>query len=427
MKPAPEGVIYRGMKIRLYPSRAQHADLLRWRGALRRVWNDTLDWAFKHRDTEGRWPKTGEIQKYVLTLKMREETPWLAELPTHAVQQIAKDLKRALKNWFEKRAKRPRFRGKHHRQFSIYINNSHSGFQGAKVKLPKLGMVKWRGGALPVGRLYCARVFMDAGKWYMSAVFECQQPEPTIAPVERVGIDMGIKSLATVFDGENVTEIKNARALHQYSVRLARYQRILSRRQKGSNRRELAKRRVGRLHQKIANIRNDVCHKATTNIVGKANTIVVESLNVSGMMKNGHLAKAVADASMSKFLGMLQYKAQWHGRSIVEVSQWMPSTKTCSRCGKLHDMPLKARWMSCDCGNEMDRDENAARNLYAYREEPGNVCDMETQKTRGETGGQVNGETHCPVPVIEPRTHAKRGQKGALRDGHHVGGISGVL
>jgi putative transposase len=279
------------------------------------------------------------------------------------------------------------------------------------MKLPKIGMVKYRGGDLPDGRLYCARVFMEAGKWFVAAVFECPSLEPSIAPVERVGIDMGIKSLATVFDGENVTEIKNGKALRQHEVRLARYQRILSRRQKGSKRRELAKRRVASLHQRIANIRNDACHKATTAIVGTANTIVVESLNVKGMMKNGHLAKALGDASMSTFLGMLKYKSEWYGRSLIEASQWMPSSKTCSRCGQLHDMPLKARWMSCDCGNEMDRDENAARNLYAYREELGNVCDMETQKTRGETGGQILVETPGTVPVIEPRTHAKRGQK----------------
>ena len=404
-----EGMLFKGVKLRLYPSRQQHAMLLRWRGSLRRVWNDSLDWTYKFREAEGRWPKSNELKKFMLSLKTREETPWLAELPTLAVHQMVPDLRRALKNWFEKRAKKPKFRGKYDRQFSIYIANTTSGFIGNRMKLPKLGTVKYRGGSLPDGRLYSARVFMEAGKWFASAVFECRPLDPSIAPVERVGIDMGIKTLATVYDGSNVVSIENPKALHANLAKLRRYQRMVSRRQKGSKRRELAKRRVANIHQRITNIRKDACHKATTDVVRNANSIVVESLNVKGMMKNGNLARSVADASMSTFLGMLAYKAQWHGRSVIEVSQWMPSTRTCSRCGQLHDMPLSSRWMSCDCGNEMDRDENAARNLYAYREEPGKVCDMKAQKTRGETGDQVHVATHEAVPVVEPRTHAKCG------------------
>ncbi|HEX3603591.1 MAG TPA: transposase [Steroidobacteraceae bacterium] len=283
--------VTRAIVLRLYLNRAQRSALRRWQGGLRRAWNVTLDLCFKRREREGKWP----------------------------------DMHKAFQNWFQKRAKRPKFRGKFQRQFSVYMVNQRTAFEEGKAKLPKLGTVKFRGGELPEGRLLSSRVWCDAGKWYMSSVFECQHPEYVIPKVARVGIDLGVKTLATAFDGEK--------------------------------------------------------------IIAHAHQIVVESLNVKGMMRNPRLAKSVADAGMGEFLRQITYKADWRQREVTEADRWYPGSRRCSACGEIHDMPLSKRWMSCACGNEMNRDENASRNLYAYPEERGNAGEI-LPKTRRERGVQ---------------------------------------
>lgn len=404
--------ITRGALVRLYPNRAQAAALRRWQGGLRFVWNHTWAWCQTQRaleDGAGKWPNKAAIQAHMVGLKRLPETAWITDLPAHAVLALAEDLHRAMRNWFEKRSGAPKFRGKHQRQFSVYAVNQSTTYSDSAVKLPKLGPVRFRAGDLPPGRLVFSRIYREAGKWYMSSSFECAAtPEVRSPSVERVGVDMGVKTLATIFDGKVVAKVENPKALLAHEVKLRRYQRRLSRRKAGSHRREIAKLAVSRLHQRIANIRKDAAHKATSEIIRVADTIVVENLNVRGMLKNRKLAKSVADASMSEFLRMLRYKAQWSGRTLVEADRWFPSTKTCSVCGTLHAIGLGTRWLSCACGNEMDRDENAARNLFAYREEPGNVG--VTPKTRGECGDQARGATSATVPHAEPRILKRAGR-----------------
>lgn len=325
----------------------------------------------------------------MVALKKAPETAWVSELPAHAVLALGEDLHRAMCNWFEKRARPPKFRSKHQRQFSIYAVNQTTRYADSSVKLPKLGAVRYRAGKLPAGRLLSSRIYCDSDKWFLSSVFECAALEPAPPTVERVGIDMGLTTLATVFDGQRVTTVENPRAMRKHEARLRRYQRRVSRRKEGSHRREQARVALGRLHQRIANVRHDFTHKSTSTLVAKAGTIVVESLNIRGMLKNHHVAKSVADASMGEFLRMLRYKAAWSCRTLVEAERWFPSTKRCSGCGALQDVPLSARRFSCCCGTEMSRDENAARNLFAYREEPGNAGTRPI--TRGKSGGQAIG------------------------------------
>lgn len=390
--------------MRLYPNRAQAAALRRWQGGLRYLWNHTWAWCRSQRtgiDGAGKWPGRAEIRARMVELKRQPETAWIAAIPAHAVLALAEDLHRAMRNWFDKRARMPKFRSKHHRQFSVYAVNQSTTWSHGIVKLPKLGAVRYRAGSLPKGRLLFSRIYRVADKWHMTSVFACSEVEPTCASATRVGIDMGLKTLATVFDGEHVTSIENPKALREHELQLRRYQRRVSRRKPGSHRRERARRALGRLHQRIANIRRDVAHKATSMIAAKAGTIVVETLNVRGMLKGRNLAKSVADAGMADFLRMLRYKATCAGCTIIEADRWFPSSKTCSACGALRDMPLRARWLSCVCGNEMDRDENAARNLFAYREELGNAG--ATPKTRGESGDQAIGAIRRSVPDTEPR------------------------
>lgn len=402
--------ITRAAVIRLYLNREQAALIRRWQGGLRRIWNESLAWCFQQREEGGKWPKKSALQSFMVSLKHGPETSWMKDIPAHAILALCEDMQRAFRNWFEKRAKRPKFRGKFQHQFSVYMVNQATAFRDGKVKLPKLGEVRTRGGDLPQGRLLSSRLWNEAGKWYLSSVFECERPAYVIPTVERVGIDMGLKTLATVFDGEKITPFENPKALEKRLAQLRRYQRRVSRCVKGSHRREAAKRRIARLHQKVANIRKNAAHQATCAIVRMADTLVVESLNVAGMMKSKLHSRATADAAMGDFLRQISYKADWQRRKVVEADRFYPSSQLCSTCGKAHKEMATKRLdvLSCACGNIMQRDDNAARNLYAYPEERGNAGDS-MPETRTETGDQVSSATSIPVPVDELRISKQRG------------------
>lgn len=396
-------MIQRAIQIRLYPNRAQAHDFRRFQGGLRRLWNDMLAASKAHRDATGKFMNKRQLQNFAVAWKRAPETAWGAELPAHAVLAISADMHRAFVNFYERRARFPRFRGKHHRQFSIYAVNQATTFSGNYVKLPKVGPMLWRGGALPDGRLLSARIWKDAGeRWMLSAVFECEAPTAPEPEVARVGIDMGLSRLATVFDGESITTVEAGRKLRRAQRRLRRAQRCLSRRRKGSNRRERAKARVAAIHRRVRLQRRDLAHQATGRIVRHAGEIRIESLNVRGMAKNHNLALSVADAGMGEFLRQLRYKAEWLGRTVVEADAWFASTQTCSECGTKNPQmkSLARRVFRCACGHETDRDANAAVNLYWYGEERRN---RGIAPTRVETGEQAAGLPVQPVPVDETR------------------------
>lgn len=392
------------IQIRLYPSKAQAHDFRRFQGGLRRLWNDMLAASRAQRDATGKFMTKRQLQDFAVAWKKAPETAWGMELPAHAVLQVSADMHRAFVNFYEKRARFPRFRGKHHRQFSIYAVNQQTAFDGGMVKLPKVGWMRWRGGALPEGRLLSARIWQDSGeRWMLSGVFECE-PVTTSAPeVARVGIDMGLSSLATIFDGQTVTTIHAGRKLRKSERRLRRAQRRLSRRRKGSARRERAKAAVAAIHRRVRHQRRDMTHQATGRIVRRAGEIRVESLNIRGMMKNRNLAKSVADAAMGEFLRQLKYKAEWHGRPVMEADQWFASTQTCAECGAKNPQmkSLRRRTFRCECGHEADRDANAAVNLYWYGEERRNR--VSDGATRVEIGDQAVGQPMQSVPVGETR------------------------
>jgi putative transposase len=408
-------VIHKAAILRLYPNREQGASLRRWTGGLRFVWNATLAWCNEQRTVTGMWPNKSAIQAFVVNLKKQEATAWVAGIPSHALLSLATDCHRAFGNWFGslsgKRAgpkvRKPRFKGRNGKAPSVYMVNQATTFEAGAVRLPKLGRLRFRGGTLPQGRLLSSRVYGEAGKWFMASVFECAAEVLTIAPIACVGIDMGLSRLATVYDGAAFHHVENPQALRRHAVRLARYQRRMSRRKPGSHRRHIARLALARLHQRIANIRRDVAHKATSEIVATAQTIKVETLNLKGMVRNRHLARAVSDASMGLFVNMLAWKAQRAAPTFIKADQWFASTRTCSGCGQLHDLPLATRQMRCECGIDMDRDENAAVNLFGYSEEPRNLLHFRG-KTRRERGEQ-DARWSPPVPLVELRILKRHG------------------
>jgi putative transposase len=211
-------------------------------------------------------------------------------------------------------------------------------------------------------RVLSAVVSEQAGRWYVSLQVEQELAESDVKSVHTVGIDVGIKCLATTSDGE---VFDNPMALAKAQRSLRTRQKAVSRKRKGSNNRRKAVRRVAMLHQRISNIRKDALHKMTTATAKSASIIVIETLNTAGMMKNHCLARALSDASLSEIHRQLKYKAKWYGVEIVEADRFFPSSKTCSRCGNVKaSLSLSERTYCCEvCGFKEDRDVNAATNL----------------------------------------------------------------
>ena len=234
------------------------------------------------------------------------------------------------------------------------------------MKLPRLGLAKARIPRPARGRIVSATIKrVPSGKCFcVLAVEDAPAEEWPEARTPVMGVDAGVKDLAALSTG---VKIANPKALAKGERKLAREQRRLSRRQKGSRRRERQKRKVALVHERIASQRKDALHKATTRIVRESQAVAVEDLGVRGMERNRHLAKAVADASMSEMIRQLGYKCAWHGRTFVKVSRWYPSSKTCSACGYvLGELPLSIRPWECPaCGTRHDRDVNAAVSIAA--------------------------------------------------------------
>ena len=202
----------------------------------------------------------------------------------------------------------------------------------------------------------------SAGRWHVSLLCEVTvQDGPATDAV--VGVDAGVTSLVTLSTGEKVT---NPRHERRDRVRLARAQRVLARKQRGSANREKARRRVARVYARITDRRRDHLHKLSTRLVRENHAVVIEDLQVRNMLGNHSLARAISDAAWRELRGMVEYKCRWYGRDLVVVDRWFPSSKVCSACGALRDgMPLNVRKWTCRCGATHDRDVNAARNIRA--------------------------------------------------------------
>lgn len=349
---------------RCYPTPEQERHLARTFGCVRFVWN----WALRARSDAFR---VGERMGYPATdkaltlLKQQPETAWLHEVSSVCLQQALRDLQVAFSNFFDKRAAYPSFKRKEARQAANYTERGFS-FDAERriLKLAKIGAlkVKWSRKAIP--HPSSIRLIRTAsGKYFVSLVVETQ-PAPLPETGESVGIDFGISRLATLSNGERVSNPKHGA---KWQRRLAFYQKRLARATKGSKRRMKVKRHVARIHEKIANSRSDTLHKLSTDLVTRFDVICVEDLNLRGMVKNHSLARSLHDASIGTAIRMLEEKAERYGKTVVKIDRWFPSSKTCSDCGHIVEkLPLSVREWSCpECGTLHDRDANAAANILA--------------------------------------------------------------
>lgn len=324
---------------------------------------------FKDGLDEDCWRTPYELRKRFNALK-KERFPWSKELSQNAAKNAFAALGKAIDGWKDKRTRFPKFHSKKRDQ-SFQIDNGPDTVrvEGKEVILPKIGRLRMREALRFSGSIRTATICCEAERWFVCFAVDTEDIEPhdpTGKPT--VGVDVGLKTLAVCSDGQTVENPKPLqaaqRALRRLDKALARSLNTHGRNQH-SNRRDRLRKKRQRLHQRIKNLRMDALHKATSQIVRSAAKVVVEDLNVAGMMRNRSLAKALADASLSELLRQLEYKCQWRGVAFEKISRWFPSTKTCSKCGAVKPkMRLSERIYDCgSCGFRADRDWNAARNL----------------------------------------------------------------
>jgi putative transposase len=369
-------------KITLDPNHTQETYFQRACGVARFSWNWALaEW---HRQyaahlADKSLPKPSQLAlRRQLNAIKRTEFPWMLEVSKTAPQTAIINLGIAFKNFFEDLAKfrRGEIRRKDIRRPTFKKKGQHDSFRAdngpdtfecnrRRIKLPVIGWVRMREALRFVGRPLSVTISRVAHRWFANIAVEVEHEPPVRENQAAVGVDLGVKAMATLSDG---TVFKGPKALRRYLKRLRRLSRSLSRKVKFSSNWRKAVERLARLHMRIANIRRDALHQVTTVIVRKFGLIGIEDLNVRGMMANHRLALAIADVGKYEFRRQLKYKTAMFGGGVVAADRWFPSSKLCSVCGWIYaELTLDEReWTCASCGTYHDRDKNAAINLEAF-------------------------------------------------------------
>ena len=365
------------MKIRILPNTEQEQQLWKSAHTARFIYNWTLARQEENYKNGGKFINDGELRKEITLIKQTEEYKWLNEVSNNVAKQAVKDSCNAYKSFFKGLADKPRFKSKRKSKPSFYNDNIKFKVKSNMVLIEKVGWIK-TSEQIPIGVKYSnPRVSFDGKYWCVSIGIETKQRVVKLTD-ESIGIDIGIKDLAICSNGMTFKNINKTRLVKNLEKRLRRLQRKISRKYKlnkegrkfvkTSNIIKLEK-QIRLLHRKLSNIRNNHIHQATTKIVKtKPSRVVMETLNIKGMMKNKHLSKAIAQQGLYEFKKQLQYKCELYGIEFVEADKWYPSSKTCSECGHLKTkLSLSERTYICEeCGSVIDRDYNASINLSRY-------------------------------------------------------------
>lgn len=362
--------VFKSYKFRLYPNKEQEILIQKTFGCVRFVYNQCLAYKIDKYENEKITLSKTDILNYVPQV-LKSEYVWLKEVDKFALTNTVINLDSAYQKFFREHRGFPKFKSKKNSHKSYKTNCNYSGrptievdFDSRKIKLPKLKWVKARGVRCFDGKIKSATISQTpSGKYYCSVLVEQENCEPLTRTNCNVGIDLGIKDFAITSDGQ---KISNPKYLAKSEKKIAKLQRQLSRKSKGSNNRNKARIKVARAWDKVTNQRTDFLQKLSTELIRKYDIICLEDLNVSGMVKNHCLAKAISDCSWSEFVRMLQYKADWYGRTISKIDRFYPSSQTCSCCGCVNpetkDLSVR-EWTCPDCGVTHDRDINAAKNI----------------------------------------------------------------
>ena len=389
---------------RIYQNRSQRQSLIDHFGCVRWVYNRYLTAADKCYEKTGKSLRCDDF--IVQLVKLKKEYPWLKNVNSQSLQMAARNADRAFVNFFEKRVKHPRFKSKHTGRQSFQCpQHCRVVFPAVGTKghivLPKIGPIKAILHRRFTGMVKTVTIVREpSGKYDASVLVDDAQPDvdPDTIDFERTaGIDAGIKTAFTVVSEQGTEKIANPSFLKKQSELLKKQQKRLSRCQKTvtvkenneggkiqevsvSRRYEKVKNQLARTHEKIRHQRRDWINQVTRRLVNdsQVTTYVVEDLNLKGMVKNHHLARAISDVGIGHFYQTLQYKLKAVGKNMVVAGRWYPSSKTCPVCGtKKENLTLKEReWRCARCGHEHDRDEAAAMNLRHWVK----LSDMEKRR-----------------------------------------------
>lgn len=354
----------RSYKFRIYPNERQQRLIQKTFGCVRFVYNHYLDKRIALYKESGAYMGFHECSKDLTLLKRKLE--WLKEPDKCSLQNVLKDLDAAYKNFFKSHFGFPKFKSKkdNHRSYRTNFSNNNIELKEKHIKLPKLGLVKFRDKRVPQGRILNAVISqVPSGKYYVSLCCIDVVVEKLPKTGTTIGIDLGIKDFLITSNGDRVD---NPKYLSKSLEKLAKLQRELSRKPSASNRRNKARIKVARQYEKIANQRQDFLKKLSTEIIRKYDIICMEDLRISDMVKNHSLSRPISDVSWGYFKEQLKYKANWYGRTISFVDSFYPSSQVCSDCGYVNPETknLSVRqWICPKCGTSHDRDVNAAKNL----------------------------------------------------------------
>ena len=423
----------RGIEIRIYPNDEQKSFISRQLGCCRFVYNSLVSTTHDRFKSGGGSSSSADICRAFNALK--DEKPFLREVHSKVLQQTRIDFQAAYRNFFRNmrngkcRPKKdrhgnptgwldgePTFHRKGVKESCRFPVDAFIGVCGNRISLVK---------ALKDIHFKCSRKderYLNghqdlvhsltlrrsaSGRFFVSVLIEDRRIAPFPQTAKMTGIDLGLKDAMILHDGEKTEKIGNPRPLRKSETRIARLQRIVSRRVKGSRRRDVAKKRLAREHEKVANRRKDFWHRQSTRIVRENQAVGIEDLNVGGMMRNNRLAKSIGDVSWSSFRRMLEYKCAWYGRSLVVVGRFFPSSQTCSACGFVNagtkDLSVR-EWTCPRCGVRHDRDGNAALNILneARRIMVGQSSPEPNARGQG-GGGAEDANAYSAAVLVEAR------------------------
>ncbi len=388
----------KSFEYRIYPNTEQKAQIAKHIGGCRWIYNYALEKKMKAWTTEKKSLSRFDIQADLPELKKVESTKWLKDINSQSLQASLEHLDKAYKMFFKTKKGFPKFKSKHNSKQSYSIPQySKIDFERELLIVPRIKPIK-----IVLHRKFDGKIKTvtikktSTNKYFVSILVEMEDISKklkTIKEITTIGLDLGIKDFIALSNGEKIT---NPKILKRYEHKLKDKQKILSRRTKGSNNRLKAKLAIAKIHEKITNVRKDFLHKLSYRLTheNQVSSIMIEDLNVSGMMKNHKLAKSIGDCSWSEFVRQLEYKSKWYGINFFKIDRFAPSSKLCSNCGTINqELTLKDRGWGCrNCGSMHDRDINASINIKNIGIESINKIPMERRKS-------TLGENRCSKTI----------------------------
>ncbi|MGL5940018.1 MAG: RNA-guided endonuclease InsQ/TnpB family protein [Waterburya sp.] len=360
-------MIRQAQKVRIYPTDQQKQQLAGAMGCCRWWWNFALNKSIETYHNTGKSLSRAGLNALLPSLK--EENEWLkTEVYSQSLQQTSLNLSRAFINFFEKRARFPRYKSKHGKQ-SVGFPQSVT-IEGDSIKLPKIGLVKAVFDRRYEGTIKTVTVTKDSSdKYFASVLYELEACFISGNDDRIIGLDLGIKDFCIAHDGTKTSKYTNPRHFKKHEKNLARKQQKLARKQKDSKTRQKAKKLVAKVHARISNSRQDFLHKLSRKLTNESQVIVVENLNVRGLVRSPKLAKAISDVGWGMFVNFLSYKLEREDKRLVEIDRFFPSSHICPDClTQTPKMDLSIREWTClnkSCGKTHDRDTAASRNIRA--------------------------------------------------------------